>query len=269
MTKTRWIVAGGMGLTGLVLGHDTLPAFFHLPSLLITLGGTLIVTCFTYSWQTLKEVWIAVHTVLTTRLISPREQLLTLAQLAHLNHLGGLRALESREEGLCDPVLRRGVSLIVDMCREDEIRAGIEQEFYLVANRYETARQVLLTMGKLLPAFGMVGTLIGLVLLLHHAADPDPHTLAPSLAVAVLTTLYGAVLSNALILPLAAKFQMFIRDRELLMRLALEGIVLVARHESPALIQKRLSAMLTSERIDTDDRHATPAARQRPALSYR
>jgi chemotaxis protein MotA len=232
-------------------------------------GGTFAVTCFSYSWETLRELGTTVRSVLTTRPGAPHEQLAAIIQLAHLNHLGGLRALENCEAELHDPLLRRAVSLIVDMRREDEVRVVIEHEFFLFANRYEAARQVLLTMGKLLPSFGMVGTLIGLVLLLRQATDADPHTLAPALAVAVLTTLYGAVFSNALVLPLAAKLQSFIQDREVVMRLILEGMVLVARNESPALIQKRLSTLLALEETHPGDRYAAPVTNSHLAFLHR
>ncbi|MBI3303468.1 MAG: MotA/TolQ/ExbB proton channel family protein [Deltaproteobacteria bacterium] len=269
MTRMQWLLIGAIGLAGLAAGREVLLPFINLPSLIITLGGTLAVTCFSYSWDTLKELGTAIRIVLTTQPGSPRAQLAVIAQLAHLNRLGGLRALESREAELSDPLLRRAVNLIVDMRREDEVRAAIEHEFFLIANRYEAARQVLLTMGKLLPSFGMVGTLIGLVLLLRQATDPDPHALAPALAVAVLTTLYGAVFSNALILPLAAKLQAFIQDRETGMRLTLEGMALVARNESPALIQKRLSTLLALEETRMGDRHAEPDAGSRLAFLHR
>lgn len=269
MTRIQWMLISVIGLTGLAAGWDILLPFINLPSLVITLGGTLGVTSFSYSWDTLKGVWTAVRTVLTTQPGSLHQQLAAILQLAHLNHVGGLRALENHEERLRDPFLRRGVHLIVDMRREDEVRAGIEYECFLFANRYEAARQVLLTMGKLLPSFGLVGTLIGLVLLLRQAADPDPNALAPALAVAVLTTLYGAVFANALVLPLAAKLQAFMQEHEVFLKLTLEGLVLVARNESPALIQKRLSTLLTPDVAHLADRNTGTNADYRPAVSLR
>jgi chemotaxis protein MotA len=145
----------------------------------------------------------------------------------------------------------------------------IEHEFLLLAHRYEAARQVLLTMGKLLPSFGMVGTLIGLVLLLQQATDPDPQTLAPALAIAVLTTLYGAVLSNALVLPLAAKLQVFIHDQEMLMRLTVEGAVLIARHQPPALIEKRIGLLAAYGEFVEQKQSPTLREQPRLALSHR
>jgi len=269
MVRVQRLLIGLVGLAIVFLLRDTLLAFFDLPSLMITVGGTLAATYFSYSWETLRGLASTVHTVLTTTAISLEAHARKIVQLAQLNHTGGLRALENHEQELQDPLLRRAVSMIVDMRHEEEVRAVVEHEFFLVAHRYEATRQVLLTIGKLLPSFGMVGTLIGLVLLLRQAADPDPQTLAPALAVAVLTTLYGAVFSNALALPLAAKLQVFIHDQEMLTRLTIEGAVLIARNQSPALIEKRLG-LLTSHGEFLEPAQL-PASRQQPklALSHR
>lgn len=261
------IVLGTIALAGLVFFHDLLREFVDLPSLLITLGGTLGVTSFTYSWSRLKSVGTTVSTVLRAEHVAPQEQVDTLVQLAKLNRLGGLRALENHEERLSDPLLRRSVSQIVDMQREDEIRASLEQEFFLFIQRYEAARQILLTMGKLLPSFGMVGTLIGLVLLLRQASDPDPQTLAPALAVAVLTTLYGAVFANALVLPLATKMQTFIDERGLYMQLTREGVALLSQNTSPELMRKRLSALIVPEESTINRQAQEPNRHPAPAFS--
>ncbi|MGE0681750.1 MAG: motility protein A [Candidatus Binatia bacterium] len=245
MVRIQRLLIGIVGLAIVFVLRDTLLSFFDLPSLFITLGGTLAATCFSYSWETLRGLGSIIHTVLTTTADSRETHARKIVQLAQLNYTGGLRALESHESELHDPLLRRAVNMIVDMRHEDDVQAVVEHEFFLLMNRYETARQVLLTVGKLLPSFGMVGTLIGLVLLLRQAAEPDPQALAPALAIAVLTTLYGAVFANALALPLAAKLQAFIQNQELLMRLTVEGAMLIARNQSPTVVQKRFTLLTT------------------------
>jgi chemotaxis protein MotA len=258
MLKMQWLLIGIVGVAIAILTRDTLVSFINLPSLLITLGGTLAATSFSYSWDTLKGLGAIIRTILTTESVSPEKHIARLTQLAQLHHLRGLRALESQEATVQDPMLQRAISLIVDMRREDEVRTAIEHEFFLFANRYEAARQVLLTMGKLFPSFGMVGTLIGLVLLLRQATESDPQALVPALAISILTTLYGAVFSNALVLPLAAKLQSFIQERELIMRLTVEGAAMLARNQSPVVVQKRLASLATQgETFMKDHRPAT------------
>jgi chemotaxis protein MotA len=159
--------------------------------------------------------------------------------------------------------------MIVDMRREDEVRQAVEHEFFVFAHHYESARQVLLTMGKLFPSFGMVGTLIGLVLLLRQATNPDPQTLVPALAVAVLTTLYGAVFANALVLPLAAKLQAFIQDRELTLRLTVDGAGLIARGQAPAVVEKRLASLLVYGEPSSNNQQIVPSEPRKLAWSHR
>ncbi len=247
MKKPYWIVLGITGAIATLLGYRAILAFLNLPSLLITIGGT----CFVYSWQTVKDSWTAVRIVLGAELHSPQQQLAAITHLADLNRHGGLRALENYEAQLSDPLLRRGVSLLVDMRREEEVRAHVEHEFFLFSNQYKTARQVLLTMGKLLPAFGMAGTLIGLVLLLHQANAFDPQTAAPAFAVGS-TTPYGVVLPTAFVLPLATKVQSFIKNREVSMHLILEGMALLARNETPKITQRYLTTLLVAEAREDD-----------------
>ncbi len=269
MAKVQWLLIGIVGLAIAFVARETLLSFINLPSLVITLGGTLAATSFSYSWETLKGLGSVVRTVLTSEFITPEQHLDQIIQLAQLNHLEGLRALESRETDLYDPLLRRAVGMIVDMRREDEVRQAVEHEFFLFAHHYESARQVLLTMGKLFPSFGMVGTLIGLVLLLRQATNPDPQALIPALAVAVLTTLYGAVFANALVLPLAAKLQAFIQDRELTLRLTVEGAGLIARGQAPAVVQKRLASLLMYGEPSTNNQQTVPGEPRKLAWSHR
>ncbi len=269
MAKVQWLLIGIVGIAIAVVTKETLLSFINLPSFVITVGGTLAATSFSYSWDTLKGLGAVVHAVLTSKFVSPEKHLAQLVQLAQLNHLEGLRALEHREASLQDPFLRRAISMIVDMRREEEVREVIEREFFLFTNRYEASRQVLLTMGKLFPSFGMVGTLIGLVLLLRQATNPDPQALIPALAVAVLTTLYGAVFANALVLPLAAKLQAFIQDRELTLRLTVEGVTLIARGQPPAVVQKRLTPLLTHGEMFSSSQHLTPSDQRGIAFSPR
>lgn len=263
-----WILRLLIGVVGLAIVfvlRDVLLFFFDLPSLFITLGGTLAATCFSYSWETLSGVGSVIRTVLGATSDSLEMHARKIMQLSQLNHTGGLRALENHEGELHDPLLRRAVSMIVDMRHEEEVRAVVEHEFFLFVNRYESARQVLLTIGKLLPSFGMVGTLIGLVLLLRQATDADPQALAPALAIAVLTTLYGAVFANALVLPLATKLQAFIQRQEMLMRLTVEGAMLIARNQPLAVVQRRLTLLATQGELGGNE--SRPALGEQPRLA--
>jgi len=138
----------------------------------------------------------------------------------------------------------------------DRFRASLEQEFLSFFRRYEAAMQILLIVGKLLPAFGFIGTLIGLVLLLRQVSHLEPQALPAAFSLAVLTTLYGALLANVVILPLAAKLQSFEQERETTLRITLEGVVLLVRRESEESVERKLWALVVSTPAEQEQEKA-------------
>lgn len=236
------MISGG----GLVAGWEIWPEFINFPSLLITVGGTLAVTLCTFSWTRLRELGRALYDLSTDKQQTADVLIAEFKHLARHYHTEGPRGLERQESTIRDSFLRLGVRMIVDHRKEHEIRASLEQEVLSFFQRYDAAMQVLLIVGKLLPAFGFIGTLIGLVLLLRQVSHLEPQSLPAAFSLAVLTTLYGALLANVLVLPLAAKLQSFEEERETVLRLTLEGVVLLVRRESEESIERKLWARVFS-----------------------
>ena len=230
----------------LIIGWELWPEFINVPSLLITVGGTLFVTVLTFSWERVRELGRALYDLLTQEKQIPEARIAEISRLTHSYQEGGIRGLEDQETHIHDPFLKLGVRMVVDLRKERDIQDSLEQEFLSFFRRYDGSLQILLIVGKLLPAFGLIGTLIGLVLLLRQLPTLEPHTLPSAFSLAMLTTLYGALLANVLVLPLAAKLQSFEQEREAVMRLSLEGVVLLARGEPPTTIEHRLRTLLLS-----------------------
>ena len=267
----RFILAAIMLVGGLVAGWGLWPEFINLPSLLITVGGTIVVTVLTFSWARVRELGRALYDFSTHEQQTPEARIAEIKRLTHLYQGGGIRGLENQEPSIHDPFLRLGVRMVVDLRKEGEIQNSLEQEFLSFFRCYEAAIQILLTAGKLLPAFGLIGTLIGLVLLLRQIPTLEPHALPSAFSLAVLTTLYGALFANALVLPLAAKLQSFEQEREAVMRLSLEGVVLLARGEPPTTVEQRLWTLLlfppTNQHSPTVVVHKAPDSLRRSILS--
>jgi chemotaxis protein MotA len=255
------MISGG----GLVAGWEIWPEFINLPSLLITVGGTIAVTLFTFSWTRLRELGLTLYDLSTYRPQSAHAVIAQFKRLARLYHMEGPRGLEHQEHNISDSVLRLGVRMVGDLRKEKEIRASLEQEFVSFVQRYEATMQILLIVGRLLPAFGFIGTLIGLVLLLRQVSYLDPQSLPAAFSLAVLTTLYGALLANVLVLPLAAKLQAFEQERETTLRLTLEGVVLLARGESEEGIERKLWAFVMS---NTAEQEQEKSAERKSALAF-
>ena len=122
--------------------------------------------------------------------------------------------------------------MLVDLQKEEKIYATLEGELADAFSRHELSRQILLTLSKLLPAFGLIGTLVGMVLLLRDLYTQDVQSLPAALSLAVLTTLYGAVCANVVIAPLAARLHATATEREIRMGLTVDWVMMLIRGDS-------------------------------------
>ena len=226
---------GLIALIGLVLAR----AFFDPLSLLLTLGGALGVTYCSYSKAQLGGLWDAIGELFAKHRRTVSEHAHELDRLTELFRLHGIRGLENQERHLPDRFLRYGVSLLVDLHNHEQIRLRLEHELARVGAAAEINRQILTTLGKLLPSFGLIGTLIGMVLMLSRVAASQPEGLPAALGLAVLTTLYGAVFANVLVLPLLARIQSFAVENENSMRLSKDWIMMIARGETATISAQR------------------------------
>ncbi len=208
------------------------PEFFDSMSLLLTLGGAVAVTGFSYSKSQLRGLWDAIAELLDGEPVNTQAHAHELGRLTELFRLHGIRALENQERHLKDGFLRYGVGLLVDLHNEEKIRLRLEHRLAHFAAGAEINRQILSTFGKLLPSFGLIGTLIGMVLLLSRLSALDPKGLPSALGLAVLTTLYGAIFANVVVAPILARLQSVAVERESSMLLTRDWIVMIARGES-------------------------------------
>ena len=229
------IVVLALTISGIVIR----PEFFDIFSLLLTLGGAVVVTCFSYSRSQLYDLIRAVQALLTMPPQCLQDHIDELARLTHLYRLEGLRGLENQERHLGDPFLRQGVTMLVDFQRTEIIQARLERERASVLSRHEISRQILLTLAKLLPSFGLIGTLMGMVLLLKNISGQHVQSLPAALSLAVLTTLYGAVLANVVVAPLAARLHAAAVETETKMRLTTEWVMMLLRGEVAAKIANK------------------------------
>jgi chemotaxis protein MotA len=243
MLALRGVLVPIAVLFAAALGAIVRPEFFDVPSLLLTLGGALAVTCFSYSPTHLRDLTRAIEALFSRRPESLKEHLEQLLRLTHLFRLKGLRGLEGQERHLTDPFLRQGVGMLIDLQRKEIIQTRLERELAEVLSCQEISRQILITLGKLLPSFGLIGTLTGLVLLLKNVSDQNVSALPAALSLAVLTTLYGAVLANVVVAPLAARLHAAAVENEAKMRLTFDWIMAVLSGETAAKTSIRLTEL--------------------------
>ncbi|MEO6163631.1 MAG: MotA/TolQ/ExbB proton channel family protein [Candidatus Binatia bacterium] len=219
----------------ITLGLIFRPEFFDPVSLLITLGGALAVTWLSYSKAQLAGLWHALHDLCAGAVRLTGDHTRELQRLTELYRLQGIRGLENQERHLDDGDLKFAVGLLVDLHKEEKIRLCLEHRLAAFVAENESNREILATLGKLLPSLGLIGTLIGMVLLLGNIASVDAKQLPAALSLAVLTTLYGALFANVVVAPVAGRLQSAAMQKEVNLLLTKDWILLVVRGDASAL----------------------------------
>ncbi|MGC3966693.1 MAG: MotA/TolQ/ExbB proton channel family protein [Pirellulales bacterium] len=218
-------------------------AFLDYPSLLCVFGGSLAVLLIAFPLRTLLGARRVYRAALRNRAGEAAATVETLVSLAETARRDGLLALEARTAEIEDPFLVLGVQMAVDGTRPEIIEETLRAEMEAVSRRHHVGKSLFDTVGKYAPAFGMIGTLLGLVMMLGNMNDPD--AIGPGMAVALLTTLYGAVLANAVCLPLADKLGFLHRQELVVMELVVKGIIGIQQGDHPRLIERRLNLYLS------------------------
>lgn len=234
------VAAFGVVLTAIMLG-GTLGQFIDIPSILIVIGGGLAATLIRF---TLGGIGGAIITggkvAFAGKSPNPRELIEKITELADVARKSGPLGLENVE--VEDPVLAKGVQFIADGYEPGFIRESMERERDLYIERLQEGKRFYKQLGDAAPAFGMIGTLVGLVQML--AAMDDPSAIGPAMAIALLTTLYGALISNVICIPIVDKLDSRLDGEDLNQTLIIDGVMQIRENKSPNLIREMLLAYL-------------------------
>lgn len=238
-------------LWGIYLGGD-LGSFIHFPSFLIVFGGVLASTLVNYPLNKLLDVVNILKNAFTEKALEPGDIMTTIINLAEIARREGLLALEDAAYQLDDEFLKKGILLIVDGTDPDLVRNILETELVFLEARHGEGQGIFEYMGNLAPAFGLLGTIIGLINMLKTLDNPD--AIGPGMATALITTFYGSVLANLFFTPIAGKLKVRSEEEILLKEVMIEGILSIQAGENPRIIEEKLKAFLsptTRNGIDT------------------
>ena len=241
----------------------TLGAFLDLSALLLVGGGALaamlIATPLGNVWNTFR---------VCRRVFFNRRPDLTaiigeIVSLARTARRDGILALEARLLEVSDPFLALGLQMAVDGNRPEVIEETLRIKMDAIALRHKQGRLGLEQMGRYAPAFGMIGTLLGLIVMLGNMHNPE--AIAPGMAVAMLTTLYGLLLANLICLPFAEKLHLLSKQETLAMEVMLRGIVGIQSGENPRVLEQKLTTFLPASRsnVGVPTREAAQAIEKR------
>ena len=187
-------LALGAGLLLSGIGPANLGYFIDVPSMLMVIGGTAASILINYPLNTVLSSLSIVKVTFFFSSVDMKEEIDRMIDFATVARKDGLLALEEKLENLNDPFLLRGVQLIIDGVAPESVRAIMEIELGQMSARHNNGKGVIDAYGAAAPAFGMIGTLVGLVLMLQNLDDPS--ALGPGMAVALITTFYGALVAN-------------------------------------------------------------------------
>ncbi len=245
-------VSAAICVSALALSGD-LALFFNPVGLFLVVGGTCAGVFLAFPLQTIRDLWHQLAALARRKVMSNEELEQTFYDLARLQRAEGALALEEPARATGNPFLELGVTLVVDGLKPPQIRERLEQEFEFFFSRRSAQRAVLSLMGRLAPALGLAGTMIGLIRMLHTVKDPA--AVAEGMSVALLTTFYGIMLANLLILPLERKLGELARSEAVEMTLITEGVLGLAQGLNGAAIRARLNSF----RLAKDPRSQRPA----------
>ncbi|VAX18274.1 Flagellar motor rotation protein MotA [hydrothermal vent metagenome] len=235
-------IVGGLGLIFVAIGAEQIIYFVSVPSLLIVVGGAGAAIMVNYPMSDVIAMIGVLKNTLLYKAVSPKEVIPKLVDYASTARRDGILALQSVTADISDPFMSKGIQLAIDGAEPQVIMKILETEVEYIKERHRIGADMALTFGTFLPAFGMIGTLVGLVLMLQKLDDPS--TIGPSMAIALITTFYGALLANLVFLPMAGKLKKRSSDEVMIKELMTEGIVSIATGDNPRIIEQKLHVFL-------------------------
>ncbi len=230
-------------------GFGALKNFGDFVSIVITVGGSMMELLASYSMQAFLGGLKSITFAFKIQKVDEAETIKKIIDLSNIARKEGLLQLEEAANDLDDQFMKKGVLLIVDGTDPDLVRAILETELECIEGRHKKMIGFWLNMAAMGPAWGMIGTLIGLVNMLKTLSDAS--TIGPNMAVALLTTLYGSLMANWLATPVANKLSDN-NDREVMMKeVMIEGLLSIQAGENPRVIEEKLKSFLSPKQRET------------------
>lgn len=229
--------------------HQQVVSLFNLPGLMMVVGGTLMATLVS---RPAGDVWRALRSLrdlLNDEVIDVDRELTPLMDVAYWYRNGRIADAEQALAQIENPLLRNGAQMVLDREPVEHVVKVLQWRMAGERNREQGDAQILRTMALFAPAFGMLGTLFGLVQMLSGLGEAGLAQIGSTMSFALITTLYGLVLANMVFKPLAIKMEQRTQHRLTLMNVIVEGVVLLHERRHPSLIKEALTAYLFQQKV--------------------
>lgn len=217
--------------------------FIDIPSVIITIGGSVFGTLAAHKLQDFITGFKSITLAFKKNEVDPGEVISNIINLSNIARKEGLLALEEAANGIEDPFLRKGVMLVVDGTDPELVRGILETDLTCIEERHKKVIGFWEKWAELGPAWGMIGTLIGLINMLNKLNDPS--TIGPQMAVALVTTFYGSLIANWLCNPVASKLSVNNANEIMMKEVTVEGLLSIQAGENPRVIEEKLKSFLS------------------------
>ena len=250
-------IIGILGAIGLIVmsmvqsSNGEVMMFYNTPSVVIVFGGSIFIVLSNYTMGQFLGIGKVCAKAFMFKIESPEELIEKAVELADSARKGGFLALEEAE--IPNGFMRKGVDMLVDGHDADVVRATLQKDISLTSTRHESGAGLFKALADIAPAMGMIGTLIGLVAMLSNMDDPK--AIGPAMAVALLTTLYGAFLANVIAIPIQVKLELRKEEEAMNQRLILDAVLGIQDGQNPKVIEGILKNYLaeSKRKVNTED----------------
>lgn len=249
-----WGIAIGCTVASIIMAGSGINTFIDASSIFIVVGGTLGALIANYPMDDIKKIMTLVKIAFKKSDVNLEDQIENIVDMANIARKNGLLALEEKTRTMEDPFIKNAVMLVLDGTDPDLVKNVMETEVYFMDERHSKYAGIFLTGSSLAPAFGMVGTLIGLIAMLQELNDPS--TLGPKMAVALITTFYGVLLANILFNPIAKQLQSLNAIEIIQKDIIIEGILSIQDGENPRVIRDKLRAFVAKSELKPVDENS-------------
>jgi len=239
------LMAFGMIFFGIFIGKSAPTAFIDLPSVFITIGGALASTIASHPKERSFRIFQVIMSTFKEPKIDNIGLVRTLVSFSEKARREGLLSLEENLNEIDDPFMKKALQLVIDGTDPELLRCMMDAEMDLIEEDLMANKAMMDSAGAFAPAYGMIGTLIGLIGMLRTLNNPE--TIGPNMSVALVTTFYGSILSNAVFLPMGEKLGRraikILRQKQMI----LEGVLSIQAGENPRVLEEKLKSFLTAE----------------------
>ncbi|MFW5960033.1 MAG: motility protein A [Chitinivibrionales bacterium] len=224
------------------MGFGNLATFIDPPSMLIVIGGTVASMFTAYPLGKVLSLIGIIKNAFFAKQLAPEKTIKQIVGFAEQARREGILALESEAENINDTFLKKGIQLAVDGTEPELIKDILATEISFLEQRHSEGAGIFELAGTLAPAFGMIGTLIGLVLMLGNMSDVE--SIGPNMAVALITTLYGSMFANTFLIPINQKLKGYSAKEIMTKEMMLEGIMSLQSGDNPRIVEQKLTSFI-------------------------